>query len=100
MDLFRAPPAPTDLQQRPQGTITGAAALSPMWGRCGADNSALPDERFYQVVLQGARFRVYAYAPLEERGYAAQIYYLRGCAALPSNPVCAAVCVLLCAWER
>ena len=38
MDLFRAPPAPTDLQQRPQGTITGAAALSPMWGRCGADN--------------------------------------------------------------
>ena len=54
-----------------------------MWGRCGADSSALPDERFYQEVLQGARFRVYAHAPLEERGYAAQIYYLRGCAALP-----------------
>ena len=82
IEPFRAPPAPTDLQQRPQGTITGAAALSPMWGRCGADNSALPDERFGQEVLQGARFRVYAHAPLEERGYAAQIYYLRGCAAL------------------
>ena len=52
IEPFRAPPAPTDLQQRPQGTITGAAALSPMWGRCGADSSALPDERFYQVVLQ------------------------------------------------
>ena len=32
MEPFCAPPAPTDLQQRPQGTITGAAALSPMWG--------------------------------------------------------------------
>ena len=65
IEPFRAPPAPTDLQQRPQGTITGAAALSPMWGRCGADNSALPDERFGQEVLQGARFRVYAHAPLD-----------------------------------